>query len=342
MKRYKNRKNHQLNKTKMAALLLGAVIVLSGCGSDKQNPTPFSLEYEAGTLILATGEENGTAQLAGSVVASIINKRVPGIHVRQELSKGSMINARNVSKGTVNLALVAADVAFDAVNGLYSFEGDALEDLCVLGACYQEVSGWAALESSGLTHVNQLKGKILSTGSKASATEMVSEEVFAVLGIDGTNSELYSDSISASVKHVKRMTADASHAFSTVPNGNHESIASEYGAAILSYTEEEVEAIVARNPRYFKTEIPAGTYTGQEEAASTFGIKVLLCASKEMDPDLAYEIARALDLDGPLFAEEKPFMAAMLEETFLCNELPIPLHEGAEIYYREMGFIKEN
>ena len=61
-----------------------------------------------------------------------------------------------------------------------------------------------------------------------------------------------------------------------------------------------------------------------------------------MDPDLAYEIARAMDLNGPTYAGGHRFMAAMLDETFLCNELPIPLHEGAETYYREMGFIKEN
>ncbi len=335
------RKQHQLNKTRTAAAILAAAMLISGCGSAEQNPVELSLEYEPGTLVIATGEENGLVHTAGSTVASIINKRVPGIHVDVELSKGSMINAVNVSEEDVDLAIVSGDVAYDAVKGLNSFEGEPLDDLCVLAACYQEVSGWAALESSGLTHVNQLKGKILSTGSKASVTEVASEAVFAVMGINGSNSELYSDSISASVQHVKRQTADASHAFSAIPNGNHESVAAEFGVSILSYTEEELNAILAAEPRYFKTEIPEGTYTGQENPVPTFGIKVLVCASKEMDPDLAYEIARAMDLDGPLYAGGHPFMAAMLDKPFLCGDLPIPLHEGAEAYYREMGFLDD-
>jgi len=86
--------------------------------------------------------------------------------------------------------------------------------------------------------------------------------------------------------------------------------------------------------------IPAGTYNGQESDVPTFGMKVLLCASAEMDEDLAYEIARALDLNGPVYTGGHKFMAAMQEKDFLCNDLPIRLHEGAERYYREVGFLR--
>ena len=333
------------NRRTFAAVTLAAVmaVCLSGCSSqpeaftDGQEP---ALAYEAGTLTMGTGEENGLVHLAGAAISAVISNTVPGIHVALEPAKGSMINAANVSEGKLELALISGDVAYDAVNGEYGFDGESYENLCVLGACYQEVSGWAALRDSGLTMVNELKGKVISTGSKASATELAAEDVFEVLGIDRVNTELYSDSISASAAHIKRQTADASHAFTTIPNGNHESIAAEMGVSILAYTDEELEAIVGAEPRYFKTVIPAGTYTGQEEDIPTFGVKVLLCASKEMDEDLAYEIARALDLNGPTYAGGHKFMEAMLDETFLCNELPIPLHEGAKKYYEELGFLK--
>lgn len=333
------------NRRTFAAVTLAAVMAgsISGCGGSvgqQEDYQAMGLGYETGTLILATGEENSLVHLAGASVASVVNQTVPGIHVALELSKGSMNNAANVSEGRVDLALISGDVAYDAINGEYSFDGEALENLCALAACYQEVSGWAALEESGLTYVNQLKGKILSTGSKASATEQAAEDVFEILGIDSTNTELYSDSIFNSVAHVKRQTADASHAFTAVPNGSHESIAAEKGISVLSYTEAELDAIVNADPRYFKTEIPAGTYTGQDEAVPTFGVKVLLCASEDMDEDLAYAIARTIDVNGAAYAGNHKFMEAMLDETFLCNELPIPLHEGAKKYYEELGFLK--
>ena len=159
------------------------------------------------------------------------------------------------------------------------------------------MSGWAAKKDSGLTGVNELKGKVISSGAKASSTDEASELVFAVLGMDENNTEIYYDSISASTNHIKEGTADASHAFSAVPNSAHEALANETETVFLSYTEEEIAAILEAEPRYFATEIPAGTYNGQEEAVQTFGVKVLLCASEDLDEDLAYEIARAMDLN---------------------------------------------
>ena len=320
---------------------------MSGCNASEKGAIASNdaamqtLTYETGTLSMGTGEESAQIHQAGIAIAGVINNTVPGIHVAVETTKGSAINATNVSEGDLDLALIEGDVAYDAVHGAYSFAGESLENLRVLGACYQQVSGWMALKKSGLTQVNQLKGKIISSGPAASATELTSDMVFEVMGIDLSNTEVYTDSLTNSVEHIKRETADAVHAFSTVPYRAHEALANEYETMVLGYTEEELDQILSLDERYFKTVIPAGTYRGQEEDVPTFGTKVLLCASEEMDEDLAYEIARALDLNGPVYTDGYKFMAAIKEKEFLCNELPIPLHDGARRYYQEAGFMKE-
>lgn len=326
-----------------AAVVLTAALSLSGCSQAEPEISAGEPEllYETGTLSMGTGEASAQVYQAGFAVANAISNTVPGIYVAVETSKGEMINAVNVSEGNLDLALISGDVAYEAVNGLYSFEGKNLENLRVLGACYQEVSGWMALKKSGLTQVNELKGKIISSGSKASETELVSNMVFEMMGIDISNTEIYSDSLKNSVEHIKRETADAVHAFSTVPYTAHEALAAEYETIVLSYTDEELDTVVNSNPSYFKTEITAGTYNGQEKAVPTFGSKVLLCASDDMDEDLAYEIARALDLNGTNYTADYTFMSAIQDKDFLCNELPIPLHDGAEKYYREAGFLAD-
>ena len=329
-----------------AAVLMSAALIMSGCTASENSENISgeaepTLAYEPGILSMGNGEDSTQIHQAGLVIASVISNTVPDIYVAVEITKGSAINATNVSEGDLDLALIEGDVAYDAVYGAYSFDGRPLENLRVLGACYQQVSGWMALKKSGLTQVNQLKGKIISSGPAASATELASDMVFDVMGIDISNTEVYTDSLTNSVEHIKRETADAVHAFSTVPYRAHEALAAEYETAVLGYTEEELDQILSLDERYFKTVIPAGTYHGQEEDVQTFGMKVLLCASKEMDEDLAYEIARALDLNGPVYADGHRFMAAIKEKEFLCNELPIPLHDGARRYYQEAGFMKE-
>jgi len=329
-----------------AAVFCVAALIFSGCRAPEdasgvdETAGEQAMAYETGTLSMGTGEESAQIHMAGIAIAGVINNTVPGIHVAVETTKGSAINATNVSEGDLDLALISGDVAYDAAYGEYGFAGEPLENLRVLGACYQEVSGWMALEKTGMTQVSQLKGKIISSGPVASATELASHMVFEMLGIDSANTEVYSDSLANSVEHIKRETADAVHAFSTIPYRAHEVLAEEYESVVLGYTEDELEQILRKDERYFKTVIPAGTYNGQESDVPTFGMKVLLCASAEMDEDLAYEIARALDLNGPVYTGGHKFMAAMQEKDFLCNDLPIRLHEGAERYYREVGFLR--
>ena len=60
-----------------------------------------------------------------------------------------------------------------------------------------------------------------------------------------------------------------------------------------------------------------------------------------MEEELAYEIAMAMDVNGPVYAGGHAFMSAMLEEEFLCRDLPIPLHDGARRYYEECGYLME-
>lgn len=333
--------NNSKKKLILKSMAVWSAVMLSACSAPEicsDEPEPA---YETGTITMGTGEEGSVIYSAGSAAAEIINHTVPGMHVALEASKGAMINAVNVSGGSLELALIPGDVAYDAFYGEHAFADGKLENLCVLAACYQEVSGWVVLKESGFTKVSELKGKIISSGPKASATELASKDVFDVLGIDESNTEIYSDSLWAGISHVKKGSADAAHAFVQVPFGGHEALAAEVETAFLSYTEEELERIVSSNARYFQTEIPAGTYSGQEEAVATFGVKVLLCAGKDMDEDLAYEIARAMDLNGPVYTSGHTFMKAVQNKEFLCNELPIPLHKGASKYYRELGYLKE-
>ena len=90
--------------------IITASLLLAGCSVESgpvyEGP---ELPYEIGTIYMGTGEDGSTARKAGSGVAEVLNNTVPGIHVAQKTSKGSMINAVNVSEGNLELALVAAD-----------------------------------------------------------------------------------------------------------------------------------------------------------------------------------------------------------------------------------------
>ena len=109
---------------------------------------------------------------------------------------------------------------------------------------------------------------------------------------------------------------------------------------ILPYEAETVQELVGAYPWYCGAHLPAGTYAGQKEDVQTFGMKVLLCVRADMEDELAYQTAMALDIKGDAIAAAEPWLWAAADKEALCKELPIPLHEGAEAYYRETGYLK--
>ena len=242
----------------------------------------------------------------------------------------------------MDLALVRADTAWEAYYGQGAFEGEPKEGLRVLAACYPVLSAWTAKKDSGLIWVHDLKGKTAGAGTEGSITDQMSRLAFSVMGISEENTALEPLGLEEGAEWTAEGWVQAAHSFAQVPNpGIPGADASGAEWIFLSYTEEELEAILNAAPWLYRGQLPAGILAGQEEAADTFGMKILLCASADMEEELAYEIAMAMDVNGPVYAGGHAFMSAMLEEEFLCQDLPIPLHDGARRYYEECGYLME-
>jgi TRAP transporter TAXI family solute receptor len=102
-------------------------------------------------------------------------------------------------------------------------------------------------------------------------------------------------------------------------------------------TDEELDQILANNAAYIKTTIPAGTYTGVDYDCQTFGVKCLIIVKKDVDPDLVYDLCKALNEGAEDMAAGNALLKDMTDPSFLCTQMPIPLHEGAVRYYTEIG-----
>lgn len=329
-----------------AALCLGIFVCLTGCArggnsvgelSAKDVPEPGSLPFTMGADV-----PGKTVRLAGETIAAVINNTVPGAHVSMADSKGAPSDLVNLMEGELDFVMADGRTVYEAYSGTGMFEGEEpMSDLRILGACYPSVSSWVTKngKTDRLTYVHELKGKSLSAGTEGSATAAVSDEVFKILEIDEGNTAIRQAGISEGADGLKEGWADGVHGFLEAPAGAFFEAAGEEGLTVLSYTEEELEEILALHPWYYREEIPAMTYPGQTKAVDTFGVKNLLVCREQMEEDIAWEVAMALDLNGPVYASGHSFMWAIGQKDFLCTNLPIPLHPGARAYYEEAGFL---
>lgn len=328
---------------KMFAALLATAMMLTmvACGGSGDTTSGSAGTTDTGKtqiLTIGTADSTGTMYPVGAGVASVINDNVPGFKVNVETSKGSPANCVNIQAGNVDLATIAGDTALQAVQGVGKFEGQACPDVRALCAVYTSLSNWIALEESGLTMVNQLNGKNVAVGPEASTTEIAGLAGLEAAG--AVPAEKVNLGLGDGANEVGDGVRDAAHGFAGIPIGGQLSVAQTMPCVFLGYTDAELDKVIAGNPSYYKTVIPAGTYPGQDEDVPTFGVKCLVCVNANMDEQMAYDFAKALASNVPSLVASHASMKSMEDASFICNDLPIELHPGAAKYYQEAGMLK--
>lgn len=85
--------------------------------------------------------------------------------------------------------------------------------------------------------------------------------------------------------------------------------------------------------------IPAGTYNNQNEDIQTICMPTFLICDKDMDEQLVYEITKLMIENEDYLCSQHSCFEAMNDDTVAAG-LSIPMHPGAERYFKEVGILK--
>jgi TRAP transporter TAXI family solute receptor len=85
--------------------------------------------------------------------------------------------------------------------------------------------------------------------------------------------------------------------------------------------------------------IPAGTFNGQPNDVPTTVVMNFLVTRERVSDDVAYIMTKSLFDHLDQLIQTNP-VAKDIDAKKAIISLPIPLHRGAERYYREIGIIK--
>ena len=335
-----------MKKVLSLILALAMVFALVACG-EKQPATDGDASGDGdkparGNVIMTfgTADTGGSMYPAGAAVSQVWTNNVQGVKCNTQTSTGSFQNCQDVSTGEVDVAVATSDVVLNAYNGTGKFADiGKLDNLRVIGAVYTSVLSGVALKSSGLTYIHELLGKRVAVGPAASATENATLAAFGVMGIDSSNTSLENLGLGDGADSVGDGILDAAFGFAGLPIGGQLNLAATKEIQVLDMTQEEIDKVLAGNAAYIQTKIPAGTYTGQDNDANTFGVKCLIIVTADMDADLVYDLCKAMNEHTEELAAGNALLKDMTDPSFLCTQMPIPLHDGAQKYYSEQGLI---
>ena len=317
-----------MKKVLSLILALAMVFALVACG-EKQPASDGDASSDGdksarGNVIMTfgTADTGGSMYPAGAAVSQVWTNNVQGVKCNTQTSTGSFQNCQDVSTGEVDVAVATSDVVLNAYNGTGKFADiGKLDNLRVIGAVYTSVLSGVALKSSGLTYIHDLLGKRVAVGPAASATENATLAAFAAMDITKDNTSLENLGLGDGADSVGDGILDAAFGFAGLPIGGQLNLAATKEIQVLDMTQEEIDKVLAGNAAYIQTTIPAGTYTGQDNDANTFGVKCLIIVTADMDADLVYDLCKAMNEHTEELAAGNALLKDMTDPSFLCTHL---------------------
>ena len=288
-------------------------------------------------ISIATAPAGGVWYSYGGAIANVISKYLPGVQATAEATNGAVDNIKLVGSGRAELALMMADVGYDAFMGRGSFKGKvSIQNLATL---HHNFNYGVCLEGKGITSVRDLRGKRVSTSTPGSGAEVVALRVLEAYGID-PNKDIKRERLSAAESSgaLKDGKMDAFFWNGGIPAAAITDLAATPGMKIKLIDQGDIVETVVRKygPIYFKTFIPAKTYLAINYDAYTLGLCNLLICNPSMDGNLAHGILKTLFDHKEELALGHPVGKDLKLENAVLNS-PFPYHPGAIRYFTEKG-----
>jgi len=311
---------------KRASIILSLCIVLALAGPVAAKTTFVSI---------GTGGTGGIYYPYGGGVAELWSKYVKGVKAVAEVTGASVENVKLAHKGETVIGEVMADAAVAGYKGLSKFKGKK-HNILTMAIMYPNVLQVVTLKKSGITNIEQAKGKNISTGSPGSGTNLMAEAVFKALGIPLKSFKDSRLSFTESANALRDGTIEIG--FWCVGPGTSSimDLATTHDIRIIEFTQEQAKKVVEYNKTYAAVDLPGGVYRGVDKPVPTVGVMNVIICQKSLDTDLVYNLSKALFEHNDYLCKIHPLAAFTTPENAV-KYAPIPIHPGTIKYLKEKG-----
>lgn len=303
--------------------------------------TPTDLSAQQRRLVtIASGWVVGVYYpLAGAMSRIVYKAKDLNLRATVESSGASVANAQLIGTGDADFALLQNDIAYYAYNGttLGAFQGKPVKNMGGIFTIYPELVHMVAAQASGVRSVRDLKGKRVVLGPQGSGTEANALQILEVHGLRESDlGKAERIDAAAAADQLKDGRVDA--AFFTTGLGSAVIVDSFISGKVtmVPIGAAEGEALRKKYPFYTIEKIPANTYKGQEREVTTPAVMAMMVARRDLPDDLVYRFTKAIFDDLKQFHDAHAAAKHLTLQTAL-NGMPIPLHPGAERFFKEKG-----
>jgi TRAP transporter TAXI family solute receptor len=290
------------------------------------------LEYPS-TVKIGTASQGGTYFIVGGGLAALLEVEL-GVTANVEVTGGPVHNMQLIQAGDQDIGFSTLGPAYEGFTGTGEWTGGTkMEDVRLTFPMFTTPIHWWALESSGVTKLEDIKGKRVGVGPAG--------------GTPGTYIPLIHEALELDTTDVQASAGDMA---SQQLDGQLDIIGFASGIPIPVVSEIEVQRkinffgivggmrdkVIDRFPYFFPYTIPADLYTTLDHDIETVAMFNFGIIRKDANPEFVYDLVKTYHENHDKMIQAHASMKEAVVEAITIND-SVPLHPGAIKYYEEVG-----
>jgi len=310
-----------------------------------ETTAPAPAAGQAQNISIATATTGGAYYPIGNAIAQLFNDKLPGVKASAQATNGTPHNIQLMAKKEAEIAIAQTGVVYQAVNGLGTYKAQGKQTFFKgMTYLYPNIMQWVVRRDSKVASLADLKGTKFIPGPQNSATEINSREMLEVVGLDyRERGDLKADYMdySQAAEQLKNRQTDAILIAGGIPTSAVLDVMTSGEGKLLNLPDDFIAKLGQKYPWYFPSTIPASTYRTQDSEVKTVAVANMLIVRDDVPADLVYRMLEAMYADAARLAEAHAAMKAFkLEDGVTGISSVVPLHPGAERFFREKGILK--
>ena len=317
-------------KRTLAAAL---VALITMCGAAQAEPLK---------LTFSTGSIGGGFFAVGSGIADYISKSVPNVQVTAITAAGVVESINRLEQGKADFAML------NTQDPPLAWEGKApyprkYNKMRMMGILYMQTAQPYVLKSSGIRTFKDLKGKVVSVGAPGGTMHL---DLFNWMEANGMTKDdlgkiLFLPAREA-MEAIKTGQVDMAVQLTSVPSPQISELSLIDPVHILEFAPGTRAELMIKYPQYLPVTLEKGAYNGIDHPIETVGTGAMFACREDLPEELVYQIVKAVySEEGITYLGNVLASLKSMSPNLAVSHLPIPLHPGAERYFREIGLIKD-
>ena len=291
-------------------------------------------------VTIGTGPIGGAYYAVGVGMAEMIQRYIPEVTVRVEVTGGALENPALIEAGQVQMAFTNSHIAHFAQQGMRPFDRPFQKMYALAGGLAPGISQYVVRGDSGLSSISQLSGLRVAAGAQGSTATLVLQEALGFHGLSLGELSMSYVSYSEGVRALLDRKVDMAVVQSAAPSpAIAEAIAGGHRIRLLEWSPSERTRFLSAHDYHSPLDLDPSVYDGYFEnplhLVSTQNMLVV-------DPDVDTRLVR--QILSVIFEHLDEFHAIHPSARWVTPQRAVqtllPLHPGAAQYFNEKGILK--